>query len=197
MHFQVDPHYEVKVVRCVHGAVYDVIIDLRPHSSTYLQWEGFELSEDNLNQLYVPRGFAHGYQTLTDNTIVNYLCSAFYKPEANDGIRHDDLFFGIKWPLDVVEISQKDRDWPNFVRRHPRLGGKGRRAVGTPLADQLGASVTTPEWCAHSETGSRTGVDDQFRAPVLGKAQGNAGAGIRRCWRARPRGFSGPERGAP
>ncbi len=116
MHFQVDPHYEVKVVRCVHGAVYDVVIDLRPHSSTYLQWEGFELSMDNLRQLYVPRGFAHGYLTLTENTIVNYLCSAFYKPEANRGIRHDDQHFGIRWPLEVAEISQKDRGWPDFVR---------------------------------------------------------------------------------
>ena len=145
MHFQVDPHYEVKVVRCVYGAVYDVIIDLRPHSSTYLQWEGFELSQDNFNQLYVPRGFAHGYQTLTDNTIVNYLCSAFYKPEANDGIRHNDPYFGIKWPLDVVEISQKDRDWPNFVPATPRLGDKGRASGRRAPAEQLGASVTTPE----------------------------------------------------
>jgi dTDP-4-dehydrorhamnose 3,5-epimerase len=114
MHFQIDPHYEVKVVRCVHGAIYDVIIDIRPHSSTYLQWEGFELSSENLRQLYVPRGFAHGYQTLTDNTIVNYLCSALYKPEANGGLRHDDPKFGIKWPLENKIISEKDRAWPDF-----------------------------------------------------------------------------------
>jgi dTDP-4-dehydrorhamnose 3,5-epimerase len=115
MHFQVDPYYEVKVVRCIYGAVYDVIIDLRPHSSTYLQWEGYELSMNNLRQLYVPRGFAHGYQTLSDDTIVNYLCSAFYKPTANAGIRYDDPHFRIKWPLDVIEISQKDSDWLNFL----------------------------------------------------------------------------------
>jgi dTDP-4-dehydrorhamnose 3,5-epimerase len=114
MHFQFDPYYEVKVVRCIAGAIVDVIIDLRPHSSTYLKWEAYELSEENLRQLYVPRGFAHGYQTLAENTFVNYLCSAFYKPEANDGIRHNDPKFGITWPLPVTELSEKDRSWKNF-----------------------------------------------------------------------------------
>jgi dTDP-4-dehydrorhamnose 3,5-epimerase len=115
MHFQVDPHYEVKVVRAMWGAVYDVIVDMRPHSSTYLQWEGFELSFENGRQLYVPRGFAHGYQTLRDDTMVNYLCSATYVPDANGGYRHDDPAFGIEWPLPVSEISDKDKAWPDFV----------------------------------------------------------------------------------
>ncbi len=114
MHFQVDPHAEVKVVRAQWGAVYDVIIDMRPHSSTYLQWEGFELSFENRRQLYVPRGFAHGYQTLADHTIVGYLCSASYVPESNGGYRYDDPAFGIKWPLPVTEISAKDSAWPDF-----------------------------------------------------------------------------------
>lgn len=115
MHFQVDPHYEVKVVRAMWGAVYDVIVDMRPHSSTYLQWEGYELSFENGRQLYVPRGFAHGYQTLADDTMVNYLCSATYVPDSNGGYRHDDPAFGIEWPLPLSEISDKDKSWPDFV----------------------------------------------------------------------------------
>ena len=115
MHFQVDPHYEVKVVRALWGAVYDVIVDMRPHSTTYLKWEGFELSFENKRQLYVPRGFAHGYQTLVDNTAVNYLCSAMYVPDSNGGYRHDDPAFGIKWPLPLSEISEKDKAWPDFA----------------------------------------------------------------------------------
>jgi dTDP-4-dehydrorhamnose 3,5-epimerase len=114
MHFQVDPHYEVKVVRAMQGAVYDVIVDMRPHSSTYLKWEGFELSFENGRQLYVPRGFAHGYQTLVDNTMVGYLCSASYVPDSNGGYRFDDSAFGIKWPLPVGEMSDKDKSWAPF-----------------------------------------------------------------------------------
>jgi dTDP-4-dehydrorhamnose 3,5-epimerase len=114
MHFQVDPHAEVKVVRALWGAVYDVIVDMRPHSSTYLKSEGFELSFENRRQLYVPRGFAHGYQTLVDNTMVSYLCSASYVPDSNGGYRHDDPAFGIKWPLPVTEMSDKDKAWADF-----------------------------------------------------------------------------------
>ena len=114
MHFQIDPHFEVKVVRCVVGTVMDVIIDLRPQSSTYLQWESYELSEENMRQLYVPRGFAHGYQTLTENTLVNYLCSTFYKPEASSGIRYNDPKFAIEWPLEVGGLSERDSSWKDF-----------------------------------------------------------------------------------
>lgn len=114
MHFQVDPYYEVKVVRCVWGAVYDVVVDLRPWSPTYLKSEGFELSFENERQLYVPRGFAHGYQTLQDNTVVNYLCSAFYVPDSNGGYRPNDPAFGIAWPLPVSFISEKDQAWADF-----------------------------------------------------------------------------------
>ncbi|MGQ0532250.1 MAG: dTDP-4-dehydrorhamnose 3,5-epimerase [Caulobacteraceae bacterium] len=114
LHFQVDPHYEVKVVRAMWGAVYDVIVDMRPHSSTYLQWEGYELSFENGRQLYVPRGFAHGYQTLADDTMVNYLCSATYVPESNGGYAYDDPAFGIEWPLPVSEVSDKDKSWLPF-----------------------------------------------------------------------------------
>ncbi|MEZ5937907.1 MAG: dTDP-4-dehydrorhamnose 3,5-epimerase [Hyphomonadaceae bacterium] len=115
MHFQVDPHYEVKVVRALWGAVYDVIVDMRPYSPTYLKSEGFELSFENKRQLYVPRGFAHGYQTLKDDTLVSYLCSSMYVPDSNGGYRPDDPAFGIEWPLPLTEISEKDKNWPDFV----------------------------------------------------------------------------------
>jgi dTDP-4-dehydrorhamnose 3,5-epimerase len=114
MHFQRAPHGEVKVVRCLKGAIWDVIIDLRPQSPTYRRWQGFELSADNHRQLYVPEGFAHGFQTLADDTEVGYLISAFYAPQAAGGVRYDDPAFAIEWPLAVSEISEKDRTWPDF-----------------------------------------------------------------------------------
>jgi dTDP-4-dehydrorhamnose 3,5-epimerase len=114
MHFQTEPHAEVKLVRCLSGSVFDVIIDLRPASPTFRQWRGFELSEDNELQLYIPKGFAHGFQTLSDNAQVNYLISELYAPAAASGVRHDDPAFGIKWPLPVTTISEKDLLWPNF-----------------------------------------------------------------------------------
>lgn len=114
MHFQRDPHGEVKLVRCLRGAIWDVIIDLRPGSVTFRQWRGFELSDENGRQLYIPKGFAHGFQTLSENAEVNYLISEFYAPEAASGVGHDDPAFGIKWPLPVTEISEKDLLWPKF-----------------------------------------------------------------------------------
>ncbi|MGH6895134.1 MAG: dTDP-4-dehydrorhamnose 3,5-epimerase [Geminicoccaceae bacterium] len=114
MHFQRAPHAEVKVVSCLRGAIWDVIIDLRPESPTYRQWDGFELTADNRRQLYVPEGFAHGFQTLCDDTEVGYLISAFYAPLAASGLRYDDPAFAIAWPLPLSEISDKDRTWPDF-----------------------------------------------------------------------------------
>jgi len=114
MHFQRAPHAEVKVVSCLKGALWDVIIDLRPESPTYRRWQGFELTADNRRQLYVPEGFAHGFQTLCDDTEAGYLISAFYAPEAADGVRHDDPAFAIAWPLPVSVISEKDAAWPDF-----------------------------------------------------------------------------------
>ena len=105
------------MVRCLQGAIWDVIIDLRPQSPSYRQWQGFELSAENHRQLYVPEGFAHGFQTLCDDAQVSYLISAFYAPEAADGVRHDDAAFAIAWPLPVSEISDKDRAWPDFSTR--------------------------------------------------------------------------------
>jgi dTDP-4-dehydrorhamnose 3,5-epimerase len=114
MHFQRAPHEEVKVVRCIRGAIYDVIIDLRPDSPSYLKWQGFELTEDNGLQLYVPRGFAHGFLTLIEEAAVAYQVSAFYAPGAEGGVRWNDPRFGIEWPADVAVLSPKDAAWPDF-----------------------------------------------------------------------------------
>jgi dTDP-4-dehydrorhamnose 3,5-epimerase len=114
MHYQREPHSEVKIVRCVRGSIWDVIIDMRPDSPTYLRWQGFELSNGNGDQLYVPAGLAHGYQTLCDDVEVNYLISVPYTPQSARGIRYDDPIFGISWPLPVTEISEKDRRYANF-----------------------------------------------------------------------------------
>lgn len=117
LHFQRAPHAEVKLVRCTRGAVYDVIVDLRPGSPTYTRWLGVELSAENGRSLYVPEGFAHGYQTLVDGSETFYLVSEPYAPGAEGGVRWDDPAFGISWP-DVAErvVSAKDGSWPDFVR---------------------------------------------------------------------------------
>lgn len=112
MHFQRSPHDEVKVVRCIKGAVYDVIVDMREDSPTYRRWFGAELSEDNGAAMYVPKGFAHGYQALTDGAAIFYLVSAFYVPQAEGGLRHDDPALAIRWPRAMTEISPKDAAWP-------------------------------------------------------------------------------------
>lgn len=115
MHYQRPPYEETKVVRCTRGSIYDVIIDLRPDSPTYKQWLGVELTADNYKMLYVPGGFAHGFQTLQDDTEVIYQVSQFYTPGAEGGIRWDDPAFQIDWPLEVQVISDKDRSWPDFM----------------------------------------------------------------------------------
>ena len=108
MHFQVKPHEEAKLVRCTRGSLYDVALDIRPDSPTYLQWEAVELTEENRLMFYVPEGFAHGYQTLEDDTEVFYQMSELYHPESARGLRWDDPKLGIKWPLPVSIISQRD-----------------------------------------------------------------------------------------
>ncbi len=114
MHFQHAPYAEVKLIRCVRGAIVDVIIDLRPESESYKQWISVELSAENRRALYIPEGFAHGFQTLVDDVEVMYQVSQFYTPSAADGVRYDDPAFGITWPLPVSEISPKDAEWPAF-----------------------------------------------------------------------------------
>lgn len=119
MHFQCPPAAEDKLVRCLSGAIVDVIIDLRPDSPTYLRHEAFELTADNFRQLWVPKGFAHGFQALTDDVAVTYLVSEFYTPEAEGGVRFDDPLFAIDWPLPVADISAKDAAWPLQDAGHP------------------------------------------------------------------------------
>ena len=112
MHYQVSPATETKLVRCTHGAIYDVIIDMRPESPTYLSHIGVELTAENGRALYVPEMFAHGFQTLTNETEVAYHIGEFYAPDYQRGLCYDDPAFGIEWPIPVSEISQKDTCWP-------------------------------------------------------------------------------------
>lgn len=112
LHFQARPHEEVKLVRCLAGAMWDVVVDNRPGSPTYLQWASFLLTPENRHQVLIPKGFAHGFQTLEDDTVTHYLISEFYKPEAARGLRFDDPAIGIEWPLEPTEMSRKDLSWP-------------------------------------------------------------------------------------
>lgn len=115
MHFQVAPYEETKVVRCTRGALYDVIVDLRPDSSTYKRWIGSKLTASNYRMLYIPGNFAHGFITLEDDTEVTYLVSEAYRPGAEGGLRWDDPEFKIEWPHPVEVISDKDTSWPDFA----------------------------------------------------------------------------------
>lgn len=114
MHYQATPYEEVKMVRCTHGKILDVIIDLRKNSSTYMQWIGVELSAENNKMLYVPEGFAHGYQTLEDNSVVHYQVTEFYHPGSEQGIRWNDPAFELKFPLEITVISDKDSSHPDY-----------------------------------------------------------------------------------
>jgi dTDP-4-dehydrorhamnose 3,5-epimerase len=114
MHYQLPPAAETKLVRCTSGAIYDVIIDMRPDSPTYMQHFGVELTAENRKALYVPEMFAHGYQALTDGAEVVYQVGEFYTPGYERGLRYDDPAFGIEWPIPVTIISEKDDKWPSF-----------------------------------------------------------------------------------
>jgi dTDP-4-dehydrorhamnose 3,5-epimerase len=111
MHHQAAPHQEAKLVRCTRGAIWDVVLDLRPYSPTYRTWTGAELSDANRAMLYVPEGCAHGFLTLTDAAEVAYQMSVPYAPEAAQGVRYDDPAFGIEWPGEVVVINQRDASY--------------------------------------------------------------------------------------
>lgn len=112
MHYQESPYSEIKLIRCVRGAVYDVIVDIRKSSPTFLQWFGIELSAKNMNMIYVPEGFAHGFQTLEENSELLYHHTNFYEPLSERGIRYSDAEIGINWPIEVTSISQKDKNYP-------------------------------------------------------------------------------------
>lgn len=116
MHFQNAPHAQAKIVRCTRGALLDVVIDLRPDSPNYCQWDAVELTADNRRLLYMPEGIAHGYLTLSDDTEAYYHASTPWAPAAESGVRWDDPVFGIEWPSQPVIISPKDASWPHYAR---------------------------------------------------------------------------------
>lgn len=115
MHFQKAPAGEAKLVRCLRGRIHDVIVDLRPESQTYRKHFAVELSEETLRALFVPESFAHGFQSLVDQTLVEYQMSEYYAPELGAGFRYDESAFAISWPLPVTVISEQDLGWPAFA----------------------------------------------------------------------------------
>lgn len=129
MHFQYPPAAESKLVRCTRGAIYDIIVDLRPESPTYLQHFGVELNEDNQSALYVPERFAHGYQTLTDKTDTSYLVGEFYTPEAEGGLLYNDPSLKLNWPLPVSVVSDKDQQF----RLYSEIESELKRKMGRVL----------------------------------------------------------------
>jgi dTDP-4-dehydrorhamnose 3,5-epimerase len=114
LHYQVAPHEETKVVRCTRGAIWDVVADLRSDSKTYRQWLGIELTDENRRALYVPRGVAHGFITLTDDAEVLYMMGEKYTADAARGVAWDDPAFAIRWPIEPVVISERDRNYPRW-----------------------------------------------------------------------------------
>jgi dTDP-4-dehydrorhamnose 3,5-epimerase len=114
MHFQSNPHAETKLVRCSKGAIYDVALDLRPESKTYRQWVGVNLTADKRNALYIPKGCAHGFLSLEDDTEVFYQMSDLYHPDSARGVRWNDPAFGILWPAKIEMISARDANYPDF-----------------------------------------------------------------------------------
>ena len=115
MHYQISPYEEVKLIRCVRGEIFDVMIDMRAQSSTFKQWWAIRLKDDDYQMVYVPQGFAHGYQALTDQAEVFYQVSQYYTPEAERGVRWNDPAFGVEWPMkESVIVSEKDQNWPLF-----------------------------------------------------------------------------------
>ena len=116
MHYQLPPASETKIIRCVQGMVFDVMVDIRAGSPTFKHWYGVELSKENMRMVYIPEGFAHGFQTLTDNVELIYHHSAFYNPTHERGLRYDDPALMISWPLKITGVSERDK-------KHPLLAG--------------------------------------------------------------------------
>ena len=122
IHFQRPPHMEVKLVRCVRGAVFDVAVDLRPASKTYCQWAGFELNAEDGRMLYIPEGCGHGFLTLTPDADLVYQTSIPYAGASASGVRHDDQAFGISWPREIAVISSQDQNWPAYDKTRATAG---------------------------------------------------------------------------
>lgn len=116
MHYQKEPWQETKIVSCYVGAIYDVVIDLRRDSGTFCHWFGICLSESNYKSLFIPKGFAHGFQTLQDNALIHYQMGEYYTPGHAGGVRYNDPAFNISWPLDDITISEKDSRYPDFIK---------------------------------------------------------------------------------
>ena len=114
MHYQLPPHEEIKLIRCNAGKVFDVVVDMRKHSDTYLKWFSCELSRENNKMILIPSGFAHGFITLEDNTELIYHHTEFYNPSSERGLRYDDERFNIEWPIKISNISEKDRSYPKI-----------------------------------------------------------------------------------
>ncbi len=114
MHFQKSPYEEAKLVRCIRGSIYDVIVDLRTESPTFKKWFGVELTADNYKMIYIPERFAHGFITLEDNSEITYMMSQFYTPGYEAGFRWNDPAINIQWPMNAVVISEKDRNLPEL-----------------------------------------------------------------------------------
>lgn len=114
-HYQKFPYGEGKTLSCIKGAIYDIIVDIRPHSPTYLQWISFELDEDNKHSIHIPKGCANAFLTLKNNSIVHYYCSQFYHPKSERGIRYNDPLFNFRWPHLPKVISDKDKNHPDFI----------------------------------------------------------------------------------
>jgi len=114
LHYQVSPYQEAKLVRCIKGAIYDVMIDVRPDSETYAQWFGIELNAENRRMIYMPEGIAHGFLTLQDETEILYNITQSYHPECERGIRYNDPSIKIKWPRKIEVVTEKDLQWPDF-----------------------------------------------------------------------------------
>lgn len=114
IHYQIKPRQEDKITQCLMGAIFDVAVDLRPSSPTFGKWVGVELSESNKKMILVPKGCAHGFQTIKKNCVIEYLVSEYYSPEHERGVLWNDPFFNIKWPIKNVTLSEKDKKWPQF-----------------------------------------------------------------------------------
>lgn len=117
LHYQTYPKQEDKIIQCLQGAIFDVAVDLRPKSKTYGKWVGFELSAENKHMLLVPKGCAHGFQTLEKNTVVEYFVSQYYEPAYEKGVRWDDPLLHINWPINRVTVSEKDGKWPLYEKK--------------------------------------------------------------------------------
>jgi dTDP-4-dehydrorhamnose 3,5-epimerase len=141
MHFQYPPAAETKLVRCTRGAILDIIVDLRPESPTYLQHVAVELNESNMTALYVPERFAHGYQVLRDHTDANYQIGEFYQPNVQGGLRYDDPWLNLAWPLPVTVISSKDRAFAPLAEVEPELNF---RMSGSPADGSRSSWMDTP-----------------------------------------------------